>query len=519
MNKTSSNKNHTSKINRREFISAGVGLGVLSVIPNHVFAAKKQGLTAPSDKICLLHIGCGSQGLSELSTLLKSPDIEIIAVADPNRESYDYIHWSENGLRDQLRKLIDEPTWKDGIKGIPGGRDVMKDVVERYYRKNRAGYNGSITAVEDYREILTKIKDIDAVKIMSPDHQHAYQALDCLKNGKHAIMHKPLGNKMTEAMKVVEMAKASKLSTHMMAYNAFGDGNMEQIKKWIDAGAIGKLKEIHNWSNRPVWPQYPVIPTDKPAIPNGLNWDLWLGPAEMRDYHPYYTHATFRGWYEFGAGAIADMGYYSLWSVFDALKLDSAISASTRFSRVVGLKNNVPSTIFNDYSYPMAAAYRFEVPYKNGSGSIILQWHDGGMKPQTPEGYEKDDLPIEGMMFLGDKGAIVSGFLRDKPFIVGEQAAKYADIKGSPMEDNPSGKLPNGNERWLQAWIDGCRGKGKGAGSFENAKEVNETFNLGSVSLMSNGKKLLYDPKTRTVTNDTEANKLLTRKIRQGWEM
>ena len=213
------------------------------------------------------------------------------------------------------------------------------------------------------------------------------------------------------------------------------------------------------------------------------------------------------------------MGYYSLWSVFDALKLDSAISASTRFSRVVGLKNNVPSTIFNDYSYPMAAAYRFEIPYKNGSGSIILQWHDGGMKPQTPEGYENDDLPIEGMMFLGDKGAIVSGFLRDKPFIVGEQAAKYADIKGSPMAENPTEKLPNGNDRWLQGWIDGCRGKGKGAGSFENAKEVNETFNLGSVSLMSNGKKLLYNTNTRIITNDAEANKLLTRKIRKGWEM
>ena len=235
---------------RCSFISTGVGLGVLTVIPNHVFAAKKQGLTAPSDKICLMHIGCGTQGLAELPALLKSPDIEIIAVADPNRESYDYVHWSENGLRDEIRQLLEEPAWKDGIKGIPGGREVMKDVVTRYYRKKKPGYKGNIAAEEDYRELLAKMKDIDAVKIMSPDHQHAYQALDCLKNGKHAIMHKPLGNKMTEAMKVVDMAKASKLSTHMMAYNAFGDGNMEQIKKWIDAGAIGKLKEIHNWRDR-----------------------------------------------------------------------------------------------------------------------------------------------------------------------------------------------------------------------------------------------------------------------------
>ncbi|MDR3260481.1 MAG: Gfo/Idh/MocA family oxidoreductase, partial [Tannerella sp.] len=389
-----------------------------------------------------------------------------------------------------------------------------------YYRKNRPGYKGSVAAEEDYRVLLDKLKDVDAVKIMSPDHQHACQAIDCLKRGKHVITHKPLGNKMTEAMKVVDIARASKLSTHMMAYNSsFGNGNMDQIKKWIDAGAIGQLKELHNWSNRPVWPQYPVIPADKPPIPAGLNWDLWLGPAEMRDYHPSYTHATFRGWYEFGAGAIADMGYYSLWSVFDALKLGSATSVSTRFSRVVGLKNNVPATIVNDYSYPMAAAYRFEVPYKDGSGKIIFQWHDGGMKPQTPEGYQGDDLPIEGMMFVGDRGAIVSGFLKENPEIVGERAAQFATVKGYPMAEHPNSVLPDGTERWLQMWMDGCRGKGKGAGSFEYAKEVNETFNLGSVSLMSNGKKLEYDPVTRRITNDEQANKLLTRTVRKGWEI
>jgi hypothetical protein len=496
-----------------------VGLGAVTIIPNHVFAAKKHGRVAPSDKICMLHIGCGTQGLDELPVLLRSPDIEIVAVADPNRESYDYIHWSENGIRDSLRRVLEEPAWKEGFQGIPGGRNVMKEATELYYRKNRAGYNGSIAAKEDYRELLATMKDIDAVKIMSPDHQHACQALDCLKQGKHVIMHKPLGNKMTEAMKVVDAAKASKLSTHMMAYNSYGGGNMDQIKKWIDAGAIGTLKEIHNWSNRPVWPQYPVIPADKPPVPDGFNWDLWLGPAEMRDYHPQYTHALFRGWYEFGAGAIADMGYYSMLPVFDALKLDSAISVSTRFSRVIGLKNNVPSTVINDYSYPMAAAYRFELPYKDRSGKVIFQWHDGGFKPQTPEGYTEDDLPIEGMMFVGDKGAIVSGFMRHNPVLVSDQSSKYADITGLPVADQPNARMPDGNTRWLQGWIDGCRGKGKGFGSFEHAKEVNETFNLGSVSLMANGKKLEYDPATRTITNDPEANRLLTRRIRKGWEM
>jgi hypothetical protein len=304
----------------------------------------------------------------------------------------------------------------------------------------------------------------------------------------------------------------------MRAYNAYAEGDMDLIKSWIEAGAIGTLKEIHNWSNRPVWPQYPKLPTDKPAVPDGFNWDLWLGPAEERAYHPWYTHATFRGWYEFGAGAIADMGYYSMLPVFDALNLDTATSASSRFSRVVELHNHVPRTVFNDYSYPMAAAYRFEVPYKDGSGKILFQWHDGGMKPQVPEGYEHDDLPIEGMMFVGDNGAIVSGFLRQDPVLISKQAGMECSVKKTGKEKRPE-FLPDGTAAWLQGWIDRCRSGEKGFGSFENAKEVNETFNLGSVSLMCQGKKLEYDPKTRTITNDAEANKLLSRKVRKGYEI
>jgi len=497
----------TKTIDRRKFIAGMSTLGMLGTVP-HVFA--QENSNAPKEKIRMVHIGCGTQGLEELPALLAHPDIEIVGVADPNRESYDYIHWSENGLFNKLRELAGDANWKSGVKGIPGGRMIMKEVVERYYRRTRPGYNGTVTAEEDYRVLLDKVKDVDAVKIMSPDFHHAYQAIDCLRRGKHVIMHKPLGNKLIEAMQLVDLAKSSPLSTHMMAHNSSSAGNMNRIKAWIDASAIGTLREIHNWSNRPVWPQYPVIPTDKPPIPDGLNWDLWLGPAQMRDYHPTYTHCVFRGWYEFGAGAIADMGYYSLIPVFEALKLDSAISASSRFSRVVGVRNGVPYTITNDYSYPMAAAYRFEVPYKDKSGKVILQWHDGGMKPPTPEGYESEDLPIEGMMFLGDKGAIVSGFLRENPKIVGSRAAEFADVPSAPTSNTSN---------WLDRWLDGCRGKGKGPGSFEYVKEVNETFNLGSVSLMCQGKKLEYDPGTRKVTNDARADRLLRRDARKGWEI
>ncbi|MDR2495528.1 MAG: Gfo/Idh/MocA family oxidoreductase [Tannerellaceae bacterium] len=510
---------------RRQFIAAsanaGLGLGLFSVIPSHVFAASKKGLVPPSDRITMVHIAAGSESLNEIGPLLRAPAIEIVGIADPNRESYDYIHWSPNGLRDSLRRIMDEPGWKAGKRGIPGGRDVMKEVVETYYRKNRPGYKGSVAVAEDYRELLDKIKDVDAVKIMSPDHLHAWQALDCLRRGKHIIMHKPLGNKMAEAMQVVDAARASDRSTFLMPYNAFSSGNMNRIRNWIEAGAIGTLREIHNWSNRPVWPQYPNIPTDKPPVPDGFNWDLYLGPAEWRDYHPHYTFCTFRGWYEFGAGAIADMGYYSLWPVFDALGLDTAVSASSRFSRTVETASHdgclVPFTVENDFSYPTASALRFEVPYKNKPGKIILQWHDGGMKPAIPDGFEGDDLPIEGMMFIGDNGVILSGFLRENPYILGERAKEWEAVQGEKMP-NFTEPAADGTETWLQMWMDGCKGKAKGPASFEFAKEINETFNLGSISLMRQGKRLTYDPATRSITNDPEGHLLLTRKVRKGWE-
>ena len=511
--------NKKSRINRREFLVTTAVAGLATVVPRHVLG---KGFVPPSDKITMLQIGCGYQGLSEVGVLLRCPQIEIVGVADPNRQTTDYIGWGANRLRNNLRTLIDEPDWLEGIKGHPGGRDVMKYVVETFYRKNRQGWKGSVPAAEDYRELLDRLRDVDAVKIIPPDHLHGYMAVDCFRRGKHQIMHKPLANKLTEGMKVVDVATESrKLASHLMAFNSSSLSGINQVKAWIDAGAIGKLKEIHNWTNRPVWPQYPDIPTEKPPIPAGFNWDLWLGPAQMRDYSPKYTHCCFRGWFEFGAGSIADMGYYSMIPVFNALGIGSAISASTRFARVVKCNDDlVPSQVQNTWSYPDASAFRFEHPYRNGSGSIFFTWHDGGMKPQMPDGYKGDDLPIEGMMFLGEKGAIVGGFYTENPKLVGLDPAdekRYADIKADPIPDQTE-IVAEGTPLWLKNWIDNVKTGKKNPSSYELTKEITESFNLGAVSLQRNGKKLLYDPATRRVTNDEEANKLLGRDTRKGWE-
>jgi len=513
-------------MNRRKFISqTAAAIGMATVVPRSVLG---KGFIPPSDKITMVHIGCGYQGLSEIASLLRCPQIEIVGVADPNRQTNDYIGWSVHGLRNSLRRLIDEPNWFEGITGHPGGRDVMKYVVEAYYKKNRPGWKGAIQAHEDYRELLTTMRDVDAVKIIPCDHLHSYISVDCFKRGKHQIMHKPLGNKLHEAMKVVDMATAQQhIATHMLAYSASRFNTIYQAKAWIDAGAIGKLKEIHNWTNRPVWPQYQDIPTEKALIPPGFNWDLWLGPAQMREYSHKYTHCCFRGWFEFGAGSIADMGIYSMIPVFNVFGLGSAVSAATRFSRVVKCNYDlVPSQVVNTWSYPDASAFRFELPFKNGSGSVFFTWHDGGMKPNIPFGYKEDDLPIEGMMFIGEKGAIVGGFYLQNPTLVGLSPAdekKYANIKAKNVSNDDDRPVEGGRSsqeetpQWLQIWIDNVKGGKKDPASFEYIRELTETYNLGAVSLMRNGKKLLYDPNTRRVTNDEEGNKLLSRDTRKEW--
>ena len=518
MNQTSNKK---GKISRRGFIATTAALGMATVVPRSVLG---KGYIPPSDKITIVNIGCGYQGLSEIGALLRCPQIEVVGVADPNRLSNDYLEWSYNGMRTNLRRLIDEPTWQEGATGCPGGRDVMKYVVDTYYKKNRPGYTGTCQAEEDYRELLDKMRDVDAVKIIPADHLHYYIAVDCFKRGKHQIMHKPLGNKLHEAMKVVDMAAANqKLASYLLAYNSSSQNGINQVKAWIDAGAIGKLREIHNWTGRPYWPQYADIPTERPPIPRGFNWDLWLGPAQYRDYSPKYTHCCFRGWFEFGAGSISDMGIYSMIPVFKVLGLGSATAASSRFSRAYTINvDQVPTPVVNTWSYPLAGGFRFEIPFRNGSGKVFFTWHDGGMKPDVPFGYPEDDLPLEGMMFVGEKGAIVGNFYAGRPQLTGLSDAdmkKYANIT-APAMPNMGEQVAEGTPRWLQNWIDDAKGTStsRNPGSFEFIRELTESYNLGAVSMMCNGKKLQYDINTRRVTNDEEGNKLLHRDTRKGWE-
>ena len=505
-------------VSRRKFLlTGGVAATAVAVVPRQVLGGA--GFVAPSEKIRLAYIGCGTQGLREMLGMLASPEIQIVAVCDPVKDSHNYVDWSADGLRSDIAGALKQPEWRKGRPGVPGGREVAKEIIETYYANQRQAdhYKGCATYA-DFRELLEQEHDLDAVKIMTPDHLHATIAVAAMRKGKHTMMHKPLANRLLEARLVVETARKTGVATHFLP--ASDGANIRSIKEMIDAGTIGTLREIHNWSNRPVWPQYPLIPTDQPPVPPDFDWTLWLGPSLDRPYHPHYTNAVFRGWYEFGGGAVADMGHYSLWPVFQLFELDAPVSVESRPTHICLLDGNVPHKVHNDYSFPASCTIRFQFAAKGQRGSLDIFWYDGSIKPPTPAELGEQELEAEGMMFVGDQGKILAGFLGEDARIIPEKKmAEYRAAQGSGGA--AASAKPRGRNRTeaIALWAAACKGGPATYGDFLLAQPISDAFNLGAVSLRLGGRRLRFDSASAKVTNVAEANKYLTRGYREGWEL
>ncbi len=498
-----------TRINRREFLgTAATASLAFTIVPRQVLGGP--GYVAPSDKITLGYIGCGTQGIREMASLVTNPAIRIVSVCDPNKYSNNYIDWSPYDIRNTMREATGESSWGENIKGIPGGRDIGLELVTKYYaRMNAKGNANACTSYEDFRELLAKERDIDAIKIMTPDHLHAAIAIASMESGRHVVTHKPIANRMSEARLTIETARKTGLSTHLLAWSERPDYDV--IKNWISSGYIGRLKEIHNWSNRPVWQQWQSNPTETPPLPKDFNWDLWLGPVPDRPYHPNYTHAVFRGWYDFGAGSIADMGHYSLFPLFLALGIKSpALSAEAYATTTSGTRDNVSYGIQNDVAFPLSCIIRFKFAAQPDLPAFDLFWYDGGMKPQAPDELSSTgkSLEPEGMMFVGDKGVIIGGFRGENPVLIPENKMAH------PGKPTPEAYGQKTNEVWINAF----KNNTQSPGSFLNAGPVTETILLGAVALRAR-KKVEYDSQNMKITNDPEANKFLVREYRKGWEI
>lgn len=481
-----------------------------TIVPSSVLGGTRH--VAPSDRLNIAYIGCGTQGIREMADLIRNDDVQITSVCDPNKYSANYVDWSLHGIRNDMREVLGEPAWGSGIKGIPGGRDMGLELVEKYYAKKfKKGKYKGCASYSDFRELLEKENDFDAVKVMTPDHLHAAISMASMKKGKHVVIHKPIANRMREALLTIDTVRETGARTHLLAWSE--RSGLQVALDWIKDGAIGELKEIHNWSNRPVWPQWTANPKHSQDIPKDFDWPLWLGPVPDRPYHQNYTNAVFRGWYDFGGGSIADMGHYSLWPLFLKFGINTApLNARAYGTTTCIIEDHVSKGENNNVAFPQSCMVEYDFPAQEILPAFKLLWYDGGMKPRTPEELDKEnkELPREGMMFVGEKGKILASFHGSNPVLLPEQRMiEYTGSARAPEENVTR------NER---AWIDAFKNDEESPGTFLKARAVTETILLGAVALRT-GKRVDYDPEKVAITNHPEANQYLTREYRKGWEL
>ncbi|HEX7071123.1 MAG TPA: Gfo/Idh/MocA family oxidoreductase [Rhodothermales bacterium] len=508
---TSSSKAKTT-LDRRTFVGGIAAASAFTILPRHVLGGS--GRIAPSDRLNVAQIGCGTQGLRQATVgYVQREDVQITCVCDPNTDSSNYVDWSRYGNRNDVRRLLDDPTWGESDTGIRSGREVARQVIETYYGKKKP--SGSYTGVRsyaDFRELFEKESDLDAAIIITPDHTHATISLAAMGKGVAPICHKPVSNVLHEVRRTIEAARASSVTSHLLAWG--DDADFYRLEAMLKGGVIGTVREVHNWTSRPFWPQgWLDYPAEQPPVPAGFDWDLWLGPEPHRPYHPTYTFALYRGWYAYGGGCFADMGNYSLWNIYRMLDLGAPTSVEARANTVAYLDEfNVSRFKLSEVAYPVAGTLHFTHAPKEGRPGIDLYWYEGGIKPQTPPELREtgESLEGEGMMFVGDAGKILCHFHGNGPRVLGTSTAANA-----PAIPAPEVEIVDGADEWIRAYKNG----GRSRGAFENVEALAEATALGGVAFRVAGKRLLWDSANLRITNDEDANRFVRRTYREGWEI
>jgi hypothetical protein len=498
-----------TEIDRRTFLTGAAS--ALTIVPRRVLGG--QGYVAPSDMVRLVQVGCGLQGLRQVSAgLVARPDVQFVAVVDPNRDSQNYVDWSEHGTRNQIRKFLNEPEWGSGNTGIRGGREVAREVMEAYYTKNQRP--GGLRVYEDYREMLARESDVQGVVNITPDHQHGTINVAALKKNIAAISHKPVASVLYEVRRTIQAARDSRAVSHLLAYS--NNPDRHTLAAWITSGAIGTVREVHNWTNRPFWPQgMQAYHASGPAVPDGFNWTLWQGPEPDRPYHPGYTFAVYRGWYAYGTGCLGDMGHYSLWQPYRILGLGVPEWVEARPANEAFVSDRLVSTggRVSSVAFPRASSIRWRHPATATRPAIDTFWYDGGMKPQTPDELYTDgeDLADEGMLIVGDKGKILCDFRANSPRLLPRSRQQaFAGSVAAPEFD-----ATDAEDEWVAAIKLGRKSKG----SFEEVAALAEAVTLAGIALRVPYKRLLWDAARMEFTNAPEANALIRRaEYRAGWE-
>ena len=452
-----------AKTTRRRFLQTSVlAASAISMLPQHVM-----GQTSPSEKLNVAAIGVGGMGAHNLQQCAGE---NIVALCD-----------------------VDQDYAAKTYKTYPKAKI----------------YN-------DYREMLEKQKDIDAVIIATPDHSHAVIAMAAIRAGKHIYVQKPLAHSVQEARLLTEEARDHKIITQMGNQGHSGDGT-RQVCEWLWAGVIGQVREVHAWTNRPVWPQGVEVerPTETPSIPVGLDWDRWLGPAAFRPYHPTYVPGTWRAWWDFGTGSLGDLGCHILDAPFWALKLKYPSSVEGCVSTYwKGLwKKEEPRL----ETYPRSTIVRFQFPSRDDLPACKLTWWDGGMMPPRPEGLDPDEELGDkdgGVIFLGDKGVLICNCYGKRPRVFPEERMREAAKIAPSLE-----RIPGGMDGHELDWVRACKGGKPASSNFDYSGPLAEMVLMGNLAVRFPNRPLLWDGENMQVANDKNANEYVRRKYRDGWTL
>ena len=362
----------------------------------------------------------------------------------------------------------------------------------------------------DFRVMFDKMeKEIDAVIIATPDHTHAVATMEAMRRGKHVYTQKPLTHSIWEARQLTEAARRHGVATQMGNQGHSSEGARQTVE-WIQAGVIGEVREVHCWSDRPLrgarfekrlyWPQgVAERPRDKPPVPETLDWDLWLGPAPYRDYHPEYVPFDWRGWWDFGTGALGDMGCHIIDHPYWALKLGDPESVEAS------------STHVHDETAPLASLVTYHFPARDELPPVRMIWYDGGIKPPRPEELRSDETwPVDGVLYVGDRGKIMHTSHGGKPTLL-----PLSRMKGF---ERPDESLPRVKGSHEQNWIDACKGGAPACSHFEYSGPLTEAVLLGNLAIRTEG-QLLWDGPNMRVTNNEAANQFVRRQYRAGWTL
>ncbi|MEW6074042.1 MAG: Gfo/Idh/MocA family oxidoreductase [Planctomycetota bacterium] len=437
------------RIDRRNFLvgagAAGAGLWMAGGAPRAARRAVRQ--EAAAEKLSIAGVGVGGRGWANMQAVGGE---NVIALCD-----------------------VDRQMAASAIERFPDARFFF-----------------------DYRELLEAMGDqLDAIVVSTPDHMHAPVAAAAMKRGLHVYCEKPLTWSIEEARVLATLAREKGLVTQMGNNGTAADGFRAGVEV-LQAGVLGAVSEVHVWTNRPIWPQAIPTPAETPPVPDSLHWYLWLGGAPDRPYHPAYHPFAWRGWYDFGTGALGDMACHTMNLPVLGLRLDAPTRVEAK------------STPLFDDSYPAGCRITYDFPARGDRGPLTFTWYDGSMSP--PPGILGDrEVPGSGCLVVGERGSL---FSPDDNGMAHELLAKPGEVLTPPPPSLP--RSPGHHAEWLAA----CRGEGQTLSHFGHAGPFTETVLLGNLALRV-GKPIVWDSAALRATSSPEADALIRRAYRRGFSI